>query len=279
MFRISPDERQVVVQLRRDVDLWLLDTTRGFPRRFTSGPGGQRTHPIWSPDGHTILFGRRGATETTWTIYRKVASGTHDEEPVIQGTDFAQPTDWSGDGRWIIDYETDPKNRFDLWILPVTPDGKPRQDDKPRPYARTPFNERFGRFSPGPSPRWVAYQSDESGQNEIYLDAFPEPRSKIRISAAGGTFPQWRGDGRELFYLSLDFKLMAVTLTQTGESIEPSPPRALFAISAPGNIVSPYEASRDGQRFLVLSAQEETSQSLPVIVNWPALLKKAAGAP
>src|SRR5262249_16512656 len=188
MFRLSPDERQVVEQPLRDLNLWLFEATRGFPKLFTSGPSGQRTHPIWSPDGRTILFGLAGPGSV---IYRKAASGTGAEEPAIQRSGFAQATDWSGDGRWIVDYEVDPKNRFDLWIVPVTPDGKLRQDDKPKPYTRTPFNERFGRFSPEANPRWVAYQSDESGQNEIYVDHFPEPRGKIRISASGGTFPEW----------------------------------------------------------------------------------------
>jgi hypothetical protein len=164
-------------------------------------------------------------------------------------------------------------------MLPVNQDGTLRQDDKPRPYVRTPFNERFGRFSPGAKPRWVAYQSDESGQYEVYIDTFPEPRGKIRISTAGGTYPQWRADGRELFYISPDYKLMAASLKETADSIEPSAPRELFAISAPGTFMSPYEVSGDGQRFLVLSAHEETTQSVTVIVNWPALLKKGAGAP
>src|SRR5262249_19245344 len=133
--------------------------------------------------------------------------------------------------------------------------------------------------SPGPSPHWVAYQSDESGQDEIYVDHFPEPHGKIRISAAGGAFPQWRGDGRELFYISPDYKVMAVSVKQTSHSFEPSPPRGLFSIAALANYLGPYEVSRDGQRFLVLSAAEETSTSLTVIVNWPALLKKSAGGP
>src|SRR5262249_36497878 len=204
MFRLSPDERQVVLQPLRDVNLWLFDATRGFPKLFTSGPSGQHTHPIWSPDGRTILFGRLGGTAA---IYRKAASGTGDEELVIERSNFAQPTDWSGDGRWIIDYEADPKTRLDLWILPMTPDGRLRQDDKPRPYLRTPSDERFGRFSPGPNPHWVAYQSDESGQNEIFVDHFPEPRDKKRISVAGGSFPQWSSDGQELFYISPEYKL------------------------------------------------------------------------
>jgi hypothetical protein len=120
----------------------------------------------------------------------------------------------------------------------------------------------------------VAYQSDESGHNEIYVDHFPEPRGKLRISAAGGTFPQWRGDGQKLFYISPDYKLMAVSVKQTPDPFASSPPRELFAIAAPGTYFGPYEVSRDGQRFLVLSAREETLQSLTVIINWPALLKK-----
>jgi eukaryotic-like serine/threonine-protein kinase len=282
MFRLSPDERQVVQQPLRDVNLWLFDATRGFPKPFTSspsgqsGPAGQRTHPIWSPDGRTILFGLRGATAA---IYRKATIGTGDEELVIQRSDFAQPTDWSGDGRWVMDYEANPKTKFDLWIFPVSSDGRLRQDDKPRAYLSTPSDDRFGRFSPGPDPHWVAYQSDQSGQNEIYVDHFPDRRGEKRISAAGGTFPQWRGDGGELFYISPDYKLMAVSVKQTSDSFEASPPHGLFPIAAPGNYLGPYEVSRDGQRFLVLSAREETSQSLTVIVNWPALLKKSAGGP
>jgi len=270
MFRLSPDEHQVVLQPNRDVNLWLFDATRGFPKLFTSGRSEQRTHPIWSPDGRTILFGRPGTT----AIYRKAANGTSDEEPVIQRSDFVQPTDWSGDGRWVIDYEAGPKTKLDLWVLPVTPDGRLRQDDKPKPYVSTPADDRFGRFSPGPNPHWVAYQSDVSGQNEIYVDHFPDRRGEIRISAAGGNFPQWRGDGGELFYVSPDYKLMTVSVKQTSDSFETLPPQELFAIAAPGNYLGPYEVSRDGQRFLVLSAEEETSQSLTVIVNWPALLKK-----
>ena len=274
MFRISPDDRNVLIQDSRSRDLWLLDTTRGLRSRFTARTRSVDSHPLWSPNGSVILFANLGGD-----LFRKPANGASGEELVTQRRRTAFPTDWSGDGRWVIVYEVDPETKLDLWILPVTPDGKLREDVKPRPYARTPFNERFGRFSPGPTPRWVAYQSDESGRYEVYIDAFPEPRGKIRLSTAGGTFPQWRADGRELFYISPDYKLMAVSLKEAGNSIEPAAPHELFAISAPGTYMSPYEVTRDGQRFLVLSAQEEVSQSLTMIVNWPKLLKKGAGGP
>jgi hypothetical protein len=164
-------------------------------------------------------------------------------------------------------------------------DGRMREGVAPKPYLRTPFNESEGRFSPEPSPRWVAYQSADSGRFEVYIDAFPEPRGRKRISTAGGQFPEWGAGGRELFYLSLDDKLMEVSLKVGADSIESSPPRELFRLPVPsffgvgGGIGrSPYEASRDGRRFLVLTSSETAPQPLTVIVNWPALLKKGTAA-
>jgi hypothetical protein len=176
-------------------------------------------------------------------------------------------------------YEIDPTTKYDLWLLPVRPDGQLRKDAKPTPYLRTPFNERFGRFSPGPNPRWVAYQADKTGQYEIYIDAFPGPRGEIRISSGGGAFPKWGPRGSELFYVSPDYKLMAVSLKEKGDSIEPSSPRELFTLPAPGTIMGPYEVAGDGKRFLVLEGSEAAPQPLTVIVNWPALVRKGAVVP
>jgi hypothetical protein len=165
----------------------------------------------------------------------------------------------------------------DLWILPVTSDGEAAPGAKPRPYLRTQFNERLGRFSPEPEPRWVAYQSDESGRNEIYVDAFPEARNRVRISTSGGQYPEWGSDGRELFYLSPDLKLMQVSLKRGPDSIEPSSPRELFALPIPNDGLNPYEIAPDGRRFLVRATPEkQAGQPLTLIVNWPALMKKGA---
>ena len=150
----------------------------------------------------------------------------------------------------------------------------------PAPYLQTRFNEQEARFSPEPNPRWVAFTSDESGRYEIYIGAFPEPRGKKRVSISGGRMPQWGAGGRELFYVSPEDKVMAVSLKLGPDGIEPSAPRELFQVPQRATVAGPiYQPSHDGQRFLVLTTPETAAQSLNVIVNWPALLKKGAATP
>jgi hypothetical protein len=121
----------------------------------------------------------------------------------------------------------------------------------------------------------VAYHSGKSWRNEVYIDSFPRPRGEKMISIGGGLYPQWGADARELFYVSPDFKLIVVNLKLTADSVRPSVPRELFRLPAVDTGYCPYEASRDGQRFLVRAVPEHAaSQPLTVIVNWPALLKE-----
>jgi hypothetical protein len=124
----------------------------------------------------------------------------------------------------------------------------------------------------------VAYQSDESGRNEVYIDAFPDPRGKVRVSTGGGVLPQWGAGGRELFYVSPDNKLMVVNLKMGADTVEPSAPRELFPLPVVETGLSPYDTTPDGQRFLVRATQGQAAQPLTVIVNWPALLKREAPA-
>jgi hypothetical protein len=161
----------------------------------------------------------------------------------------------------------------------VSPEGKAVTEAPPKPYLRTPFNESWGRFSRETPPRWVAYQSDETGRYEIYIRSFPEPRGKFQISTGGGQYPQWGAAGRELFYVSPDHKLMAVGLRLGTDSLEASSPHELFALPSVDTGWSPYDTAPDGQRFLVRATPAQAGQPLTVIVNWPALLKKGAPAP
>ncbi len=270
MFRLSPDGGRVVVSRESGSggDLWTAEVERGGWGRLTFLPG-QAQYPVWSPDGRQVLF-RAGSP---LNLFRKVASGAGTEQRVTESPSTQWPTDWSRDGRLIMYWEQTPETKRDLWVLPVTPEGKP--EGKARPYLRTPFNEYWARFSPQPSPRWVAYTSDESGRNEVYVLAFPEPRAKFQISTGGGSHPDWSRDGRELYYVSAEGKLMVTSLTLGADSVVPSAARELFVVSV-GMPGQPYAVAPDGKRFLVLTPTGG-SQPLEVVVNWPALLKKGSG--
>jgi Tol biopolymer transport system component len=261
---MSPDGRRaVVVRVNPDgTDLWILDLERGVWSRFTSRPG-INIYPIWSPDGRTILY----ASDAPFNLFRKDASGASGEQRVTKSPNPQFPMDWSHDGRFIL-YEEDNASgdRRSLWVLPAE-----RSNAEARPYLPARFNQYMGRFSP--DSRWVAFQSDESGRYEVYIDAFPEPRGKVRVSTGGGVLPQWAPVGHELYYVSADSMLMSVGLKMGTGLVEPSTPQALFRLPVQDADINPYCPATDGQRFLVVAP--ERAAPLTVIVNWPALLNKA----
>jgi Tol biopolymer transport system component len=263
-FRLSPDGRRAA--FARDatggLDLWLLDLERGVPDRFTLDSG-VNSHPVWSPDASMLLW----SFGSPRNLFLKPIRNSGTPQRVTQSTNNQFATDWSRDGRFVLYHEIAPGTQRDLWV--VSPTGG---NSTSRPYLRTAFNESWGRFSPEPTPRWVAYQSDETRRLEVYVDTFPEPTDKKRISTNGGTYPQWSADGRELFYVSADFKLMAVSINYGGESVNPSASRELFALSPLNTGLSPYDTAPDGQHFLVRAAPDRaTSQPLTMIVNWSKL--------
>lgn len=258
VFRLSPDLRFISFQREDEsgTDLWLLNTERGATSRLTSGT--PATLPVWSPDNRSLIVTRDGSL---WRL--DLAAG----QPGLQLTKSSEnqyAQDWSADGGSVLFRE-----RNELWYLQLGPDGKP--SGPPRPYLRTSFYSTNGRFSPEPHPRWVAYQSDETGRFEIYVQAFPEPRGKVQISTAGGVFAQWAPDGKELFFLSPDEKLMSVKLKTRGDTLDPSSPQALFSLPPLGGS-STYQVDRSG-RFLVLASPDEIPPPLTVLVNWTSLLK------
>jgi hypothetical protein len=268
--RISPDGRRVAtVYAGGGADIWILETARGVSSRLTSR--GIHITPVWSPDGRTILFGG-GAP---FNLFRIPVDGSGPEERIIESEKTQVPMDWSRDGRLVLYNNEAPDTGRDLWTLEVTPEGKVRPGTRLRPYIRAPFNQIAGRFSP--DARWVAYQSDDSGRAEVYVQSFPEPGEKIRISTAGGRYPEWGPAGRELFYVSSDEKLMAVTFKAGTGSLEASLPRELLQL--PGGVtgLGPFEVAPDGQRFLIPVVAGKV-EPLSVIVNWPVLLKKGPAA-
>jgi hypothetical protein len=263
--RFSPDGKQIATtRVEATRELVLLEVDRAMSRRGTFDSRGGFS-PLWSPDGRTILF----IGDSVTALYRKDATGTAPDQRLASWRpQDACLCDWSRDGRSVLNIRSTVETGADIWVVPVTPDGHLAADAQPKPYLRTPVNESAGRFLPEPNPRWVAYQSDESGHDEVYVQSFPEPHGPHRISTNGGTAPQWGPGGRELFYQSSDGKVMAASLKLGADSIEASAPRELFAIPRE----SFFEVAPDGQRFLV-NMPAPTPHPLNVIVNWPSLLK------
>jgi Tol biopolymer transport system component len=241
---LSPDGSRVEMgrSLNGNLDVWLLEAARGVMTRFTFDPAVD-VAPLWSPDGSRIIF--TSARNGIVGLYVK-SSRTGSEDLLLESPQPKVANDWSRDG-YIIYRISDPKNGHDLWILP------PSADRKPYPFLATPFNESLAQFSP--DARWVAYQSDESGQYQIYVQLFPGPGGKWQISNAGGTQPRWSRNGKELFYIANDRKLMSVSVdTSVGKAFKSGSPAELFTthmVEASGATQRPvYAVSPDGQRFL-----------------------------
>jgi Tol biopolymer transport system component len=272
---LSPDDKTVAVErvdpITQDQDIWLIDTGRNLPSRFTSHPNNITFMPVWSPDGARILFA--WAPGTPPNLYQRASSTAGADELLLRSTSNTQPTDWSRDGRFVVYANLDPKTEWDLWFLPMRAS---HVDGQPVPFLQTEFNEHLGRLSP--DGRWLAYVSDESGTKEVYLRRFPSSDGKTRISLNGGNEPRWDGDGHELFYLSPDGRLMAVTI-ELGASVQVRSTATLFKthtgpIRNSGFDVN-YTVTRDGQRFLISTATEAASAvSTAILLNWTAMLRQ-----
>ncbi|MBZ5579127.1 MAG: protein kinase [Acidobacteriia bacterium] len=260
---LSPDGTRVAFRAdtQANLDLWLYDVVRTTSARFTFAAAVD-TAPVWSPDSTRIAYA------SDRDLYLKVATGAGSEEPLFKSGQSKIPTDWSRDGRYLLFTSTDPKTGADLWVMPMT------GERKPAVYLQTEFNETEGRFSP--DGRFVAYQSNASGSNEIYVQPFPNPTGgKWMVSKGGGLMPRWRRDGKELYYLdSAGNNLMSVEVTP-GPNFQAGVARTLFAFAAGPN---PYDVSGDGQKFVrfavALVASNAPPSPITVVLNWTAGLRK-----
>jgi Tol biopolymer transport system component len=245
-----------------NADIWILDLVRGVPSRLTFDPGVEQ-YPVWSPDGSHVAF--RSSRGGVGDIYQKLASGVGAEELLLKSGAGKFPTDWSRDGKFLLVTDINPKTKYDISVLPLT------GDRKLTPVIQTDFNEAIARFSP--DGRWIAYQSDDTSKPDIYIQSFPPSGGKAQISTGGGSWPHWRGDGNELFYLAPDRKLMAVPIKHGAAD---SLPRALFetqieAYTAPNR----YDVTADGQRFLVnVPVGAPVTTPLTVVMNWTTAIRK-----
>jgi dipeptidyl aminopeptidase/acylaminoacyl peptidase len=190
--------------------------------------------------------------------------GADADELLVQSGENKVSNDWSPDGRFLVYASLNPASKWDLWMVPMT------AERTPRPLLQTPFNENQGQVSP--SGRWIAYNSDETGRFEVYVQSFPDGGNKRAVSVGGGTEPVWRRDGRELFYLAPGGAVMAV---EVGDATPPrlGTPKELFrvAVARGGVSLTHFDVSADGQRLLVhTESPNGRDPSMRMLVNWPA---------
>jgi eukaryotic-like serine/threonine-protein kinase len=262
--RLSSDGKRIA--MTRERRLWVIDVARGVPARLTSFFAQM---PVWSPDGSRVVF--NGLPDGLVAgIYLKDANGVGEAELLLKGTNYT--SSWSKDGRFIFLVRHGEKTQSDIWVLPLF------GDRKEYPLLNSAFDEVTPEISP--DGRWLAYRSDESGSAEIYVRSFTADGKvgpdKKRISINGGSQPEWRPDGKELFYLSNDLQMMSVGVKTGGTEFE-NTPRALFKARMLIGVraAREYAVTSDGQKFLIGTLiGEPTARPPTVILNWTAELGK-----
>ncbi|MBZ5625136.1 MAG: serine/threonine-protein kinase [Acidobacteriia bacterium] len=273
---VSPDGKRVAFGVadtaQNNTDIWVHDLAQRATIRFTFDPAVDDM-PVWSPDGTRIVWSsqREGGAD----LYQRASNLAGDETALLKSPEPKFPQDWSSDGRFLI-YSVNRGDRggnnLDLWLLPLKGEQKPTQ------FLGTPFTESQGRFSP--DCRYIAYVSNESGKTEVYVRSFSsdgKAGGQQMISQGGGSQPLWRRDGKELFYISADSKVMAVPVSTAPTFRRVGAPVALFTapIYGGGRNTHRWAAMPDGQKFIINSVlTEAVSEPITAIMNWTQLLKK-----
>jgi WD40 repeat protein len=257
--RLSHDEKRLAVDLSdaqtSSGDIWIFDLVRGGSTRLTWNPANEST-PLWSPDDRRIIYslGESGNE----SIYQRSSGGTGDEELLLGNGGRKAPYDISPDGQWLI-FAVHAEKQSDLRLLNLA-------TRKATLWLTAPFWLNEAAFSP--DGKWIAYTSDESGQNEVYVQSFPEPTGKSLISR-GGKSPAWRGDGRELYYISWpERKMMAVPITLQ-PAFNAGAPVALFDTAVAVGWPRQYCVTHDGQRFLINRSDSwQGTKPMTLVQNW-----------
>jgi eukaryotic-like serine/threonine-protein kinase len=263
--QLSPEGQRIAIN-RLDPqthtgDVWIYDIPRNTWARMTFKPAAG-AHVVWSPDGREIAF-RSGED-----LYRRKADGSGGEELLVQSSSWENPDSWSPDGQFIVYATRDPKTGVDIWMLPLF------GDRKPVPLVQTRSTEGLARISPDGN--WLAYESDESGEWEVYVRPL-HGTGRWQLSSGGvalnglGLSACWNRNGKELFYVSADWKLMSVSVTN-GPNFQAGLPKSVFALPPD----SEFDVAPDGQRFLISAPVQDQGQASPpinVVLNWTADLK------
>jgi eukaryotic-like serine/threonine-protein kinase len=261
--RFSPDGRRVAVDnsgTDNNGDIWVYELARPGGTRLTFDAVDE-SDPVWSPTGDRIaFFSTQGGGSDVLGIR---VSGSAKPEKLLATPAREGVWDWSPDGQHLaIESRLSNRDQRDLLILSLA-------DGTTRPFADSPFEESHAKFSP--DGRWLAFTSDETGRDEVYVRPFPQGEGKWRVSVAGGTTPRWRGDGRELFYGASDGKLMALPVTTSGSTFEPGSPQPLFATRLRFEDGGHYDVAPDGATFVFNEwVEERDPRPMSIVLGWNA---------
>ena len=272
--RLSPDgNRALVAKLGPDAqnaDLWLLDTA-GNLTRFSDTPIHEGS-PVWSPDGSRVAFFQFGPGAGNFDLYTRSLHDSSRPELLLKSESPKYPTDWSHDGRYLLFATPNPGTKSDVWALTLP-------DRRAGPVLGTVYNEGYATLSP--DGKWLAFQSDESGKNEVYVQRFEglewSSKRHYHLSPGGGGHPRWRGDGKELYYITIGGRIMAVPVHPSVGEFEAGAPSMLFQTPSLPKKWNLYDVSPDGQRFLLNLPLELTQPtSIAVVTNWSEKRKRPA---
>jgi len=258
VLRLSPDGRLAGVS--NGTDLWVVDLARSMPTRFGPTMSTEATM-AWSPDGRRLVFVSKQTGRAEIYVGSADGSGGPELVPSTQAQ-FKFIWDWSPDGRFVVFSVPDPETGSDIWLLPMT------GDRKAEPYLKTKTDEAGARVSP--DGRWLAYNSNETGQAEVYVQSFPKAGRKVRVSSDGGFAPIWSRGGNELLYLRNGGGVMAVPV-ETGDEFRPGSPKLLFKSVEGG---TGGDVTADGERFLVSATDKAPHREIQLFLDWAAALPR-----
>jgi serine/threonine protein kinase len=266
---LSPDGRRAAFNVHGPTnEIAIVEFERGLLTMLTTNTNGSQA-PVWSPDGRRIAY--RGTRKGFRNVWVKAVDGTGDEQQLTRGENVQTPLSWSPDGNHLLYYDANPDAGFDLWVVSIA-------DGKARPLVTSALTQSEAQWSP--DGRWIAYSSDESGREEVYVVPFPVTGQRWRASTDGGSEPLWSHDGRELFYRG-GRTVWAVDVG-TSPAFSVGTPRALFAdtFTPSPNGSTGYSVSKDGKRFLFAQPVQPDPPitQIQMVVNWFTELRRAAGA-
>jgi eukaryotic-like serine/threonine-protein kinase len=241
---LSPDGTRVAVAVTDHAhetrDIWIYDATSGDRTRFTSDPADENWL-IWSSDSQRVVLNSFGREHLD--LFEAAAKNLEPRAVLMQDAIAKWPVSWSRDGRFLLYVTNSRTTSNDIWVLPLT------GDRTPVPFLRTDASENWAAFSP--DGKWVAYSSTDSGTIEVYVSPFPSNGKRFRVSADGGSQARWRRDSSEIFYLAPDRKIIAASVTISGNDFTLNGYEPLFEIRHPYGAYHAFDVTADAKRFLV----------------------------